>query len=86
MYNGGNSYQDLKYSPFSETMADYVALEGGTGDLTDGIIPANSWNVDDQAYRPYVGWQFSSTSAYPSRDSNAVSIKFFFDHKVTIDN
>ena len=83
MYNGGNSYQDLEYSPFSGTMADYVALEGGTGDLTDGIIPANSWTND---HRPYVGWLFSSTSTYPSKDSDAVSIEFFFNHEVTIDS
>jgi len=89
MYNGGSGwrqYHDLEYSPFSGTKTDYAVLSGGTGDLTDGIIPANSWNVDDQAYRPYVGWQFSSTSTYPSRDSNEVSIEFFFDHKVTIDS
>jgi len=84
MYNGGNSYHDLEYSPFSGTKTDYAVLSGGTGDLTDGIIPANSFSVGGAA--PYVGWQFSSTSTYPSRDSNEVSIKFFFNQEVTIDS
>jgi len=73
MYNGGNSYHDLEYSPFSGTKTDYAVLSGGTGDLTDGFIPANSFWVDGAA--PYVGWL-----------NVDVSIKFFFNQEVTIDS
>ena len=60
MENGGGSrYWDKKYNGTGNTSLDYAPLSGGVGDLTDGIIPTQNWNVVENAEGtgPYVGWE-----------------------------
>ncbi|GBL14865.1 hypothetical protein MTo_02173 [Microcystis aeruginosa NIES-1211] len=59
MENGGGSrYWDKKYNGTGNTSLDYAPLSGGVGDLTDGIIPTQNWNLVEVAdgTGPYVGW------------------------------
>lgn len=61
MPNGGRgtfTYFDDSYDAAGalKTTA-YATLSGGTGDLTDGVIAAQSWNIGGQTTStPYVGW------------------------------
>ena len=62
MENGGGGlfkYWDKKYNGTGNTSLDYAPLSGGVGDLTDGIIPTQNWNVVENAEGtgPYVGWE-----------------------------
>jgi len=57
MLNGGSSdhsYRDESYNGIGSTATNYAPLSGGLGDLTDGIIATNNWNID---YSLYVGWR-----------------------------
>lgn len=65
MPNGGTgsfNYWDESYSGAGSTTTDGAALSGGTGDLTDGIIANNTWNVTEapNGPGPYVGWVLGS--------------------------
>lgn len=56
---GSYNYWDETYSGSGNTTANGSFLSGGTGDLTDGIIAASSWNVTEPpaGNGPYVGWR-----------------------------
>jgi hypothetical protein len=56
--------------------ADYQALSGGLGDLTDGLTTTSNWNTSD--YIRYVGWH---DSYLPNP-----TIDFYFPAPVTIDD
>lgn len=61
MFNGssGNfSYWDDSYNGSGNNQADSAYLSGGLGDLTDGVIATQSWNVAEleTTSGPYVGW------------------------------
>lgn len=47
------SYHDISYNGAGNRSVDGAMLTGGTGQLTDGVIPGVSWHID---YTPYVGW------------------------------
>lgn len=61
MPNGGTGaydYHDDKYTGSGNHFADYEALSGGTGDLTDGIFTTDHWDAAEApaGAGPYVGW------------------------------
>lgn len=56
MLNGQKAafnYFDEKYSGSGNKTENLALLTGGLGDLTDGVVPTQSWNVTPA---PYVGW------------------------------
>lgn len=55
---GSYEYWDQSYSGSGNPSASLSPLSGGTGDLTDGIIATQSWNVTEVPVGngPYVGW------------------------------
>ncbi len=55
---GSFSYRDESYDgPGAPVGSELALLSGGTGDLTDGIIPTQNWNAGGQAAAtPYVAW------------------------------
>ena len=57
-HGGTFNYWDLAYNGTGATNVDGAPLSGGTGDLTDGIVAASTWNnVENGAGTgPYVGW------------------------------
>jgi hypothetical protein len=56
---GSYNYWDINYSGSGSTTTDGAALNGGLGDLTDGIITTQNWfSVENGAGTgPYVGWR-----------------------------
>jgi hypothetical protein len=81
--SGSYNYWDDSYSGTGSTTANLAPLSGGLGDLTDGVIATQNWNVTEppSGPGPYVGWvtvdpviTFSFAQAY---DFN--SITFHFD-------
>ncbi len=56
---GSFNYWDLSYSGSGNTSLDNDFLSGGLGDLTDGIIASDNWNVVEniEGTGPYVGWR-----------------------------
>ena len=54
------NYWDLAYSGSGNTQLDGDMLSGGLGDLTDGVIATESWEVVEnvEGTGPYVGWVF----------------------------
>jgi len=62
-------YWDRKYNGSGSTTTDYAELTGGLGDLTDGIVTTDHWNVaeaidenkdeleESDGIGPYVGWR-----------------------------
>jgi hypothetical protein len=87
MENGGSgsyNYWDDTYNGTGDNTANYAALSGGTGDLTDGIIATQNWNAVEAPVGPngpYVGWrnknpvldfQFGQTRTF-------TSVVFHFD-------
>ncbi|MEM1402783.1 MAG: PEP-CTERM sorting domain-containing protein [Pseudomonadota bacterium] len=56
--DSGNTYHDESYNGVGNQAVDKDPLSGGTGDLTDGYIAANSWAAEELgvANGPYVGW------------------------------
>jgi hypothetical protein len=61
MINGGTgsyNYWDESYSGAGSKTTNYAYLSGGKGDLTNGIIPAQNWNIVEAPTGPgpYVGW------------------------------
>lgn len=55
---GSFNYWDDTYDGIGNTMADFAPLSGGLGDLTDGVIATDNWNVTEPPAGPgpYVGW------------------------------
>ena len=44
---GSFQYWDQIYNGAGCVTCDNAALSGGRGDLTDGVIAANNWNIDE---------------------------------------
>lgn len=58
-WSGSFNYWDDSYSGSGNTQANGAALSGGTGDLTDGYIETQNWNLVEGPRGPngpYVGW------------------------------
>lgn len=54
---GSFTYYDETYNGSGNPQGTLSALSGGLGDLTDGVIASQNWNVAEQAANgPYVGW------------------------------
>ncbi|MFN7919158.1 MAG: hypothetical protein U0Q16_03625 [Bryobacteraceae bacterium] len=55
---GSFNYWDLAYTGSGSKTTDGAALTGGVGNLTDGVIPAQNWNLVENiaGTGPYVGW------------------------------
>lgn len=54
---GTYTYYDETYSGSGNPQVTLSPLSGGLGDLTDGVIATQNWNVAEQtADGPYVGW------------------------------
>lgn len=71
MKNGAKvTYLDDTYSAQGGPFGVNVPLSGGTGDLTDGIIPTASYNGGNNI--PFVGWRRSD---YPA-NNNAIPLTF----------
>ena len=51
---GSFAYFDSSYSGSGNVNVPGAALSGGLGELTDGVIATQNWNVTPA---PYVGWQ-----------------------------
>jgi len=73
---GWYNYWDESYTGVGNRFQDLSPLSGGLGDLTDGVIPAQSWDVTEAPAGPgpYVAW----LSVNPS-------ITFNFGKNVDID-
>jgi hypothetical protein len=60
MLNGeggpGNPYWDDTYNGAGSTTTDLAPLSGGLGQLTDGIIPTENFNLVEPN-GPYVAWE-----------------------------
>ena len=63
MRNGQSSsynYWDKNYTGNGSTTTDGANLTDGLGDLTDGVIPTQNWNIVEPPLGgegPYVGWR-----------------------------
>ena len=85
MLNGNSgtyNYWDQSYSGAGCVTCNNASLTGGLGDLTDGVIAANNWNVDEApaGNGPYVGWQINPTITFNFAPNTAInSIKIWFD-------
>ncbi len=56
---GSFNYWDDSYDGVGDNTIDGAFLSGGTGDLTDGVIATENWNVAETPRGPngpYVGW------------------------------
>lgn len=55
---GSFNYWDRAYNGTGNTTQDGAPLSGGTGDLTDGVIATQNWNLVENVAGtgPYVGW------------------------------
>ena len=53
-----STFWDADYNGIGATRTDASALRIGTGDLTDGVVAASSWDLVESAAGtgPYVGW------------------------------
>ncbi|QNI94086.1 putative cadherin domain-containing protein [Synechococcus sp. A15-127] len=73
--SGSYNYWDESYDGSGNPLQDSSSLSGGLGDLTDGVVPTDNWQVVEQSTGagPYVGWQ-----------SNP-SIEFNFDRAIHLD-
>ena len=56
--SGSFNYWDRSYNGTGSTTTDGAALSGGKGDLTDGVIATQNWNLVENVAGtgPYVGW------------------------------
>jgi len=57
--SGSYNYWDDSYDGNGNNQVNGAALSGGTGDLTDGIIATQNWNLVEAPRGPngpYVGW------------------------------
>jgi hypothetical protein len=73
--SGSFNYWDEIYNGSGNKTSDLASLSGGLGDLTDGIIATQNWNIVEvpPGNGPYVGWY----------NRNPL-ITFFFSTMVTI--
>jgi PEP-CTERM motif len=55
---GSYNYWDKAYTGSGNTSLDFDPLSGGLGDLTDGVIATQRWDMVENAEGtgPYVGW------------------------------
>lgn len=62
--SGSYNYWDKAYTGSGNTSVDFDPLSGGLGDLTDGTIATQRWDMVEnlEGTGPYVGW----SSIYPS--------------------
>ncbi|MCA9147902.1 MAG: PEP-CTERM sorting domain-containing protein [Planctomycetales bacterium] len=51
--SGAFDYFDQSYDGQGDNALKLSPLSGGLGELTDGVIPSESWNAN---YLPFVGW------------------------------
>lgn len=83
MPNGGagaNNYQDTSYVPCSGACTvNSAPLSGGTGKLTDGVIPTLNWDQYGVS-TPFVGWYTGFTG------QTDPTITFNFAQNVAIDS
>jgi hypothetical protein len=56
---GSFNYWDLDYTGSGSTNVDNAPLSGGLGDLTDGYVETQNWNLVENGAGtgPYVGWR-----------------------------
>ena len=55
---GSYNYWDETYTGLGNTTLDNAPLTGGLGDLTDGIVAPDNWDITEAppGNGPYVGW------------------------------
>lgn len=73
------SYYDQSYSGDGDLTTNLAPLTNGLGDLTDGIIPTQGWNVTPA---PYVGWLTINPTIRFHFDASVQKISqalFYFD-------
>ena len=75
---GTHNYRDFTYfpCPANSCNTNNALLTGGTGKLTDGVLPAASWYLDGVSSQ-WVGWETSQNGYAPT-------IRFFFSDTATI--
>ena len=75
---GTYNYRDFTYfpCPANSCNTNNALLTGGTGKLTDGVLPAASWYLDGISSQ-WVGWETSQNGYAPT-------IRFFFSDTATI--
>lgn len=81
-HSGSYHYWDDTYSGRGCTTCDNMALSGGKGDLTDGIIATDNWFVTEApaGAGPYVGWYFDQTIRFHWNESTSIdSVVFYLD-------
>lgn len=79
---GSFQYWDQIYTGAGCVTCDNAALSGGRGDLTDGIIAANNWFVDEApaGNGPYVGWTLNPTITFHWTSAITLnSLTFYLD-------
>jgi hypothetical protein len=83
------SYMDTIYTNcvLGDCSMPYAFLSGGTGKLTDGVVPAGSWNsfgdpTDPPAPTPWVGWysQQPSINFFFSQTAIVTSVGLYLDN------
>ncbi len=80
-YSGSYNYWDDTYSGAGSTTTNGAFLSGGLGDLTDGILASDNWNVTEApaGAGPYVGWTINPTITFhfaSAVDFQAVRVHF----------
>lgn len=80
---GAYNYRDESYSGTGNVNVSRDALSGGLGELTDGVIPTENWNITEQPAGPgpYVGWLTINPSITFNfaQQYDFTSITFHFD-------
>jgi hypothetical protein len=76
---GSYNYWDESYTGVGNTTLDNAPLTGGLGDLTDGIIAPDNWNVTEAppGNGPYVGWTIDPVITFrfdPNVSINSITI------------
>ncbi|WP_300453975.1 PEP-CTERM sorting domain-containing protein [Accumulibacter sp.] len=79
MNNGAHgtfNYRDFSYSACAGVCdTTNAALSGGTGKLTDGVLPGLNWNQYGEN-TPWVGWDSNQNALYPGQTNPQVSFNF----------
>ena len=79
---GSYQYWDDTYTGTGCLTCDGDALAGGKGDLTDGIIAADNWNITEAPAGPgpYVGWTISPKITFHWNSPVSLgSVTFYLD-------
>jgi PEP-CTERM motif len=79
---GSYNYWDDSYSGAGCLTCDNAALSGGKGDLTDGFIATDNWNVTEApaGAGPYVGWTLDPVITFHwANPVSITSVTFHFD-------